>query len=47
MVIFALIFAIALLGCNFEHMKAGLGYHIWDVKTVDYMTRFQIVMLQP
>ncbi|CAI6287712.1 unnamed protein product [Periconia digitata] len=45
MVIIALVLAITLLGLNFEHMKVGLGYHFWDVKTVDFVLPFQVYTL--
>ncbi|KAF2640115.1 hypothetical protein P280DRAFT_452571 [Massarina eburnea CBS 473.64] len=44
-ILIALAFAIAMLGVSFEHMQYGLGYHYWDVKTVDFAFGFQVATL--
>ncbi|KAF2746615.1 hypothetical protein M011DRAFT_477851 [Sporormia fimetaria CBS 119925] len=42
MIILAMIFSFVLLGCNFPHMQSGLGYHMWEVKVVDFSFDFQV-----
>ncbi|KAL6161822.1 hypothetical protein ACJQWK_08444 [Exserohilum turcicum] len=41
MAVIAMTFSLALLVCNFPHMRSGLGYHIWDVKIDSFVSPFQ------